>query len=590
VLLEGVAASSGIAIGTAFLFLREELDVPDYTVDASSVDEEIKRFESAIRQTKKELEVISKSIRSEMSNAHSDTFNAHIVLLDDPMFAGEVQKEIKISRTNAAFAVKKVAKNLIEQFSMIENEYIRGRDADIRDVAVRLIQNLLGKKKMDLSSLKKEVIVISHDLSPSDTAIMNKNMVIGFATDVGSRTSHTAIMARALEIPAVVGLGKITAQVKTGDLIIIDGNRGRVLINPGGEVYEEYLIKQSKFNEFEQSLYILRDMPSTTIDGTNIDLACNLEVPEELAAVHKYGAKGIGLYRTEYIFIRKQTELPSEEEQYKSYKEAVERVAPDPVIIRTLDLGGDKFASYLGLPEGVSSMMGLRAIRLCLQYPIIFMPQLRAILKASAHGNLKIMFPMVSRVEELRQAKIMLEQAKSELDHDGIPYDHDIQVGTMIEIPSAALTADIIAKESDFFSIGTNDLIQYTLAVHRVNENIAHLYEPLNPAILRLIKRVVDVAHDTGIWVGMCGEMASDPLVVPLLIGMGLDELSMSPIAIPEVKKIIRSLTTEEAKKITNTAMSFSTAHEIESYVYEEAMERFPEVLMWVDHRNHHSL
>ncbi|MDQ1329311.1 MAG: phosphoenolpyruvate-protein phosphotransferase system enzyme [Candidatus Poribacteria bacterium] len=586
-MLEGVAASSGIAIGKAFLFLREDLDVPDYTVDASAVDEEIVKFESAIEQTKKELEEIGEKIKNETSNVHAGIFSAHAVLLDDPMFAGEVRNEIKNSQNNAAFAVRNVARNLIKQFSMIENEYIRGREADIRDVAIRLVQNILGKEKMDLSLLKKEVIVIAHDLSPSDTALMNKAMVIGFATDVGSRTSHTAIMARALEIPAVVGLGKITSQIKTDDLIIIDANRGRVLINPDGEVYEEYLIEQSRFKEFEQSLSVLRDQPSATLDGTNIELACNLEVPEELIAIHKYGAKGIGLYRTEYIFIRKQTELPSEEEQYQSYKEAVEKVAPDPVIIRTLDLGGDKFASTLGLPSDVSSMMGLRAIRLCLRYPFIFIPQLRAILRASIHGNLKVMFPMISRIEELRQAKLILEQAKAELDHDGIPYDPNLQVGTMIEIPSAALTADILAKESDFFSIGTNDLIQYTLAVHRVNEEIASLYEPLNPAILRLIKHVIDVAHNAGIWVGMCGEMANDPLVVPLLIGMEIDELSMSPIAIPEVKKIIRSLTVEEARKIANKALSYTTAHEIESYVYGEAMERFPDVLMWVDHRNH---
>jgi phosphotransferase system enzyme I (PtsI) len=585
-ILEGIPASSGIIIGTALLFLPKELDVKDYKIDASSVDEEIKRFESALNQTRKELQEIHGLIKKEMSNTYAGIFSAHLMLLEDPMFAGEVRKEINDTKVNAASAVKNVTQNLTDQFSLIDNEYMKGRDADIRDVARRLIQNLLGKEKIDLSALEKEVIIIAHDLSPSDTALMNKKKVIGFATDVGSKTSHTAIMARALEIPAVVGLGKITSQVKTGDLVIIDGNHGRVMVNPDGEVYDKYLIEQSKFGEFEQSLHTLRDLPATTIDGKNIELACNLEVPEELTAVEKYGAQGIGLYRTEYIYIRKQTELPSEDEQYESYREAVEKVAPHEVIIRTLDLGGDKFASYLGLPEDVSSMMGLRAIRLCLRYPILFMPQLRAILRASIHGKLKIMFPMISRVEELRQAKLLLTQAKEELTHDGIPFDPDIQVGVMIEVPSAALTADIIAKESDFFSIGTNDLIQYTLAVHRVNEEIAHLYEPLNPAVLRLIKSVVEVAHKAGIWVGMCGEMASDPLIVPILIGMGLDELSMSPIAVPEVKKIIRSLTVEEAQKIMNKALSFPTAHEVESYVYGEAMVRFPEVLMWIDHRS----
>jgi phosphotransferase system enzyme I (PtsI) len=585
-LLEGIPASSGIQIGIALLFLPEELDIQDYEIDESDIEKELSRFESALAQTKKELQEIHELIESEMTSAYSGIFGAHLILLEDPMFSGEVRKRIKNFNQNAAFAVKQVTMSLIERFSSIDDEYFKGRDADIRDVARRLIHNLLGKEKTDLSNLKKEVIVIAHDLSPSDTALMDREKVIGFATDVGSRTSHTAIMARALEIPAVVGLGKVSTQVKTGDLIIVDANRGRVIINPDSEVYEEYLIEQSKFLEFEHSLLALRDLPAETIDGVRIELACNLEVPEEIASIGKYGAQGIGLYRTEYIYIRKKTELPSEDEQYESYREAVEKVAPYEVIIRTLDLGGDKFASYLGLPEDVSSMMGLRAIRLCLQYPILFIPQLRAILRASAHGKVRIMFPMISRVEELRQAKLLLNQAKEELAHEGIPFDPNIQVGTMIEVPSAALTADILAKESDFFSIGTNDLIQYTLAVHRVNEGIAHLYEPLNPAILRLIRQVIEVAHSAGIWVGMCGEMASDPLVVPILLGMGIDELSMSPIAVAEVKKIIRSLTIEEAKKIMNNALSFSTAHEVESYVYGEAMERFPDVLMWIDHRS----
>lgn len=585
-ILEGIPASPGIEIGTALLFLPEELDIQDYQIDASNINKEIKRFESALEKTKTELQEIRNLTEKEISDAYTGIFNAHLMLLDDPMFAGEVRNEIENSKVNASFAVKKITQKLIDQFSLIEDEYIKGRDTDIKDVARRLIHNLLGKERIDLSTLKKEVIVIAHDLSPSDTALMDKSKVIGFATDVGSRTSHTAIMARALEIPAIVGLGKITTQVKTGDLIIIDANRGRIIINPDSEIYEEYLIERIKFLEFEKSLLTLNNLPAETLDNKRIELACNLEVPEELDALGKYGANGIGLYRTEYIYIRKRTELPTEDEQYESYREAVEKVAPNTVIIRTLDLGGDKFASYLGLPADVSSMMGLRAIRLCLQYPILFMPQLRAILRASAHGKVMIMFPMISRVEELRQAKLLLNQAKKELIHEEIPFDQDIQVGTMIEIPSAALTADILAKESDFFSIGTNDLIQYTLAVHRVNEEIAHLYEPLNPAVLRLIKQVIEVAHKAGIWVGMCGEMASDPIIVPILIGMGLDELSMSPIAIPEVKKIIRSFTIEEAQKIMNKALSFSTAHEVETYVYSEAMERFPDVLMWMDHHS----
>jgi phosphotransferase system enzyme I (PtsI) len=589
-MLEGVAASPGIAIGRAFLFRHEELDLPQYTVDESAMDDEIGRYRSALRKTRRELEEIQRRIEQELSDGHARIFQAHLGLLEDPIFGDEVPREIRRTKANAEFVVTKITDELIERLSEIDNEYVSGRAVDIHDIVKRVVHNLLGKEKLDLSSLTGEVIVIAHDLSPSDTALMNKECVLGFATDVGSRTSHTAIMARALEIPAVVGLGNVTSQVKTGDLVIIDGNHGRILVNPDEAIVQDYVVEQRKFEEFERSLDVLKDLPAVTLDNYRIDLAGNIEIPEEVTSVLEHGANGIGLYRTEYLYIRKKGEMPSEDEQYESYRDAAEKVAPAPVIIRTLDLGGDKFASYLQFSEDVDSIMGLRAIRLCLHRQDIFMPQLRAILRASVHGNLKIMFPMISSVEELRLAKAVLEQAKIALDSESIPFDPNLEVGVMIEVPSAVMTADILAKEADFFSIGTNDLIQYTLAVHRINEDIAYLYEPLHPAVLRLIQQSVDAAHNAGIWIGMCGEMAADPVMVPILLGMGLDELSMSPAAVPEVKKLIRSFTMEEAREMKRHAFSLSTAWEIENYVYGEAMKKFPELLTWLRPRSERKL
>jgi phosphotransferase system enzyme I (PtsI) len=589
-MLQGVAASAGVAIGRAFLFHHEELDLPHYKLDESEIDSEIARFHSAIEKTKRELEEIQYRSEQEMPDGHSDIFQAHLLILQDPTLIEKIVDGIRNTKSNTEFVVTEVANRAIEQFSKMEDEYMRARSIDIHDVFKRVIHNLLDKERMDLSLLDREVIIIAHDLSPSDTALMNKNYVLGFATNVGSKTSHTAIMARALEIPAVVGLGNITSQVKTGDMVIIDGNHGKVLVNPDENIVQEYLTEQRNFREFERSLDILRNLPSVTLDNHSVELAGNIEIPEEIDSVLEHGAKGIGLYRTEYLYIRKR-EMPSEDEQYESYRDAVEKVYPDPVIIRTLDLGGDKFASYLEFSDDVDSIMGLRAIRLCLQrQDDIFMPQLRAILRASAHGNLKVMFPMVSGIEEFRLAKAVLEQAKMKIAEENIPFDPDLEVGVMIEVPSAAMTADILAKEADFFSIGTNDLIQYTLAVHRVNEEIAYLYEPLHPAVLRLIQMAVGAAHKAGIWISMCGEMAGDPVMIPMLLGMGLDKFSMSPTAVPEVKKLIRSISIQEAREIKQKAFSFSTPWEIDNYVYSEAMKRFPELLMWVSPRSQSKL
>lgn len=583
VTLHGIAASPGIAIGKAFLFSIGEPEVPMHSIGEDQIESEIKKFESALEQTIRELEEIKAKTEAEIPGNYDDIFNAHILLLKDPLFFDSIIREIR-EGNNAAYAVKNVASGFVEYFSHLDSEYMRARVTDIKDVSHRLIQNLIGERALDMSDLKEKVIIVAQDLSPSDTALMDKEDVIGFATNVGSRTSHTTIMARALKIPAVVGLGSVTSHVKSGDLVIIDGGHGIVIVNPDDETLEKYVFEQKKFQEFEQELEELCCVPATTIDGYGVKIACNIEVPEEIDSVLKYGAYGVGLYRTEYMYIR-QGRIPSEEEQYRSYSQVVAKLSPSPVIIRTLDLGGDKFASHLQLTDDVSSMMGLRAIRLCLKHPDIFLPQLKAILRASAHGNVMIMFPMVSSIEELYKAKELLDQAKRELRANKIPFNEEIKVGIMIEIPSAAITADILAKEVDFFSIGTNDLIQYTLAVHRVNSEVAHLYEPLSPAVLRLIQMTVDAAHNAGIWVGLCGEMAGDPLIVPLLIGMGLDELSVSPGAVLEVKRIVRSISLEDAQNIKDIAMSLTSAKEIEKFVYEEAMNKFPEVLAWINNR-----
>lgn len=584
-MFEGVAASPGVAIGRAFLFHHEELDLPHYTVEKSAVDDEIARFQSALKKTRNELEEIKRKSGQRISEDHSRIFEAHLLLLEDPMFVDEVPIAIQRTRNNAEFVVTVVANELINQLSQIDDEYISGRTIDIHDVVKRIIHNLMDKEKRDLSSLTEEVVVIAHDLSPSDTALMNRDYVLGFATDVGSRTSHTSIMARALEVPAVVGLGNITSQVKNADLVIVDGNHGVLLVNPDEEAIQSYILEQKEFREFESSLSVLRDLPAVTRDNYYVELAGNIEIPEEVNSVLEHGANGIGLYRTEYLYIRKK-ELPSEDEQYESYKDAVEKVAPAPVVIRTLDLGGDKFASYLEFSDDVGSIMGLRGIRLCIHRQDIFMPHLRAILRASAHGSLKIMFPMISSIEEFRLAKAVLEQAEIDLASENIPFDPNLEVGVMIEVPSVAMTADILAQEVDFFSIGTNDLIQYALGVDRGNEEIAYLYQPLHPAVLRFIRLAVEAAHNANIPISMCGEMAGDPIMIPILLGMGFDKLSMSPGVVPEVKKLIRSLTMEEARTIACRAFSFSTAWEVENYVYEEAMRTFPEILKWTTPRS----
>lgn len=562
-ILKGIPASPGVAIGKIFILDKEDFSVSKRSINENKLSEEISRFGKALAKTKNEILDIKKKISNEIGSEHGEIFSAHILVLEDTMLIEEVMARLKKEKLNVEYIFLDVLKKYIRVFSKMNDEYIRERLSDISDVGKRILRNLLGTSRQTLSNLKEKTILVSYDLSPSDTAVLHKRNVIGFATDIGGRTSHTAIMAKSLEIPAVVGLESITRDVEPGDTIIIDGSAAKVIIRPTKETIEKYKGLKIKFDKFELDLSKFRDLPCQTLDGHRIELAANIELPEEISSVIAHGAEGIGLYRTEYFYMNRK-DLPTEEEQFHSYKNVAQKLVPHPVVIRTLDLGGDKFLSQLEVPHEMNPYLGWRAIRFCLARPDVFKVQLRAILRASAYGNLKMMYPMISGIEELEQANKVLEAVKEELRKEKIKFNEDIEVGAMIEIPSAALTSDILAKEVDFFSIGTNDLIQYALAVDRANEKIAYLYEPAHPAVMKLIKNIIDSGHKEGLWVGMCGEMAGDPALTIILLGLGLDEFSASPIAVPEVKRIIRSVNLSNAKKIAVKALTLSTATQVE--------------------------
>lgn len=567
--IKGIGVSGGVGIGKVLVLRKDEVTVPKRRISHDEISREIYHLEEALMETRREISNLQKKIFNEIGFEHSRIFEAHYLVLEDRVLIEDVIKQIKTKKVNVEYAFSESIKKYVDTLLKLKDEYLRERVVDIEDIARRVLRTMLKEKTLSLSDLKEKVVIVSHDLGPSQTASLPKENVLGFVTDVGGRTSHTAIIARGLQIPAVVGLEVATDNIRSGDKIIVDGSEGFIIVRPTDRVLKEYRKKSTLYDKEIKAIHIPKAVKVCTKDGKVIVVSGNIELPEEIPLIKKYGAEGIGLYRTEYIFLGRR-DLPSEEEQYKAYLKVAKEVSPHSVIFRTIDIGGDKFLSQPEVPHEISPFLGWRAIRFCLARPEVFKVQLRAILRASAGKNVKLMFPMISGIEELRKAKVLLEKCKKELKKEGKKFDDNISVGVMIEVPSAALTADILAKECDFFSIGTNDLIQYSLAVDRTNEKVAYLYEPGHPAVLRLIKRVIEAARQNDIWVGMCGEMSGEPIFSFLLLGMGLDEFSMSIPQVPKVKELISNINLKDAKAALQGALKLSTSKEVVKYLQNE--------------------
>jgi len=578
VVANGVAASPGIAMGNALVLARTDIRVPKRRLLPEETDGEIERLVRAVEATKAQLAEIRDRVAKEMGESYARIFDAHIMLVEDKLSLEEVFAGVRAGN-NAEFALNGVFLKHERLLWEKGDVYIKDRAADIRDVRTRLLSNLSGTSRdaNDLSNLGSDVVIITHDLSPADTAEMRREKVKAFATDVGGRTSHTAIMARSLEIPAVVGLNNVTARVQDDDFVIVDGNRGKVIISPAPETREQYSGEIQRYRSFTRGLLRFRDLPAITVDGHSIMLSANIESHEEVASVIEHGARGIGLYRTEFIYIGREG-LPTEEEQYRIYDSVASRISPDPVIIRTMDIGGDKFLSEFESPKEINPYLGWRGIRFCLARKDIFRTQLRAILRASTRGNVKIMYPMISNLDELLQAIGVLEESKQELHRDGYPFDAGCEVGIMVETPAAVMIARELARHVDFFSIGSNDLIQYALAADRGNEKVAYLYEPLHLGVLRFISEAVRAAKDAGIWVGLCGEMSGDPVCALVLLGMGLDELSTSPYVLPEIKEMVRSVAYSDAERVAREALVISDPEEIRRRAREVMGREMPDL------------
>ena len=564
--LKGIAASDGIAVAPAYLLVEPDLSFSKTSV--SDVDAEVARFKKVVEESTKELEKVRDKAKESLGPEEAQVFDAHLLFLSDPEFTGAIETEIKDQKINAEAALDETAQKFITIFEgMTDNAYMQERAADVRDVSKRLMAHLLGKKLPDPAAIDHEVVVVAYDLTPSDTAQLNKKYVKGFVTDVGGRTAHSAIMARSLEIPAVVGTETITKDVKDGDMLIADGLDGDAIINPTDAQIEEYTKKGEAFAKQKEEWKKLKNEPSVTANGKKFIIAANIGTPNDMKGVKENGAEAIGLYRTEFLYMDSK-DFPSEEAQFDAYKKVIEDMDGKQTIIRTCDIGGDKHLDYWDLPEEMNPFLGVRAIRLSMQYKDIFRTQLRALLRASAYGPLGIMFPMIGTLAELREAKQILAEEKDKLAKDGVKIGDDLQVGMMIEVPAASVLADQFAKEVDFFSIGTNDLIQYTMAADRGNDNVSYLYQPYNPSVLRLIKHTIDGAHENGIWCGMCGEAAGDDIMFPILLSMGLDEYSMSATSILRIRSLMKKLNTADIKELANEACYVSeTAEDNEKLV-----------------------
>ncbi len=575
--LKGIGVSPGVVTGPVFLLVTESLCVVRHKISENDIYSDIERFEDAIIKTRKQIKNIQNSLEKNTTMSDASILDSHLMVLDDHVFVDSVIKKVK-SQINVEAAVSEVLESYANMLASVEDDYLSERSADVRDVARRIINNLTDNTEQSVADMEHKHIVIARDLSPSETALMRKDMVVGFATDLGSPTSHSAVMARALEIPAVVSLHDVSEQVVAGDEVLIDGNKGVLIINPTPEQLAEYGRVAEARKVIQQELVTLRHEPAETKDGHRITLSANTEGLQEVDAVVRYGAEGVGLFRSEYLYLAGGGKV-DEESQTKVYSDVAERLAPAPVIIRTMDVGGDKILNSSEFAREANPFLGCRSIRLSLLYPDLFKVQLRSILKASRFGNVKVMYPMISNVDEVLQANKILEEAKKELRAENVEFDENMEVGIMIEIPAAVMTADILAEHVDFFSIGTNDLIQYSLAVDRVNERVAYLYEPTHPAVLSFIKHTVEAGHRHDIWVGLCGEMAADPVLVPLLIGLKVDELSVSPSAVPLVKDSIRAVTSEQAEKLAADALNCKSAVDALKLCRKLISEAAPELL-----------
>jgi phosphoenolpyruvate-protein phosphotransferase (PTS system enzyme I) len=575
---KGVSASPGIAIGHAYVLTGDVVKVDQRIISNDQIDEEIQRFREAIDTTKDDLLSIQRKAKFKIGEDGEKLFDVYRMLLEDSFIIDETIEQIRKENKNADFTYFMVMQRFQESLESTGDEYFAGRATDIRDVKRRVIRNIQKKSYSLLKNIPDQAIIVARELTPLDTVQLDRQKVVAFITDLGGKTSHAAIMAMSLQIPAVVGLTNITRYVNIGDELIVDGKHGEVYVHPSESLKKKYHKFQDEYRKAQKKLSLIRKLPCRTLDGKDIELAANIEFPEEVESVISFGARGVGLYRSEFQYLRGD-ELPTEAELFNEYMQVAESINPHPVIIRTLDLGGDKQPRCITFPEEENPFLGLRAIRFSLERQDIFRTQLRAILRASIHGNVKIMFPMISSIQEIRRVKIILAEIKQQLKNDNLPFDESIDIGAMIEVPAAAIVSDIIAREVDFLSIGTNDLIQYTTAVDRGNERISHLYKRLPLPVLRLVRNIVESGHQQGVWVGMCGEMAGDPMATLILLGLGMDELSVTPSSLPTIKTIIRSMTFKEAQRISEKALSLNSSEQIDKYIQEIMESRFKELL-----------
>lgn len=575
---KGIGVSPGVARGDIHVVRDDFDDVVRYRIEPADIPAEIGRFEAALIQTRAQILQLQRRIAESLGAKDAGIFDAHLLVVEDRTLIDEVLRKLESDLCNVESVFQEVATNYSDTLGKIDDPYLRERALDVQDVTKRVVHNLQGKAPKNYASMGEPHILVAHNLTPSDTATLDRTRVLGLATDLGSRTSHTAIMARSLELPAVVGLHNVTDKLETGQHVLLDGHNGLLIVDPTAETLARYDELESKRVRVAHELTELRETTSTTSDGRHVVLSANVQLPDDVDAVTTYGAEGIGLYRTEFLYLDSTT-LPDEESQYERYRAVAEQVSPHPLIIRTFDLGGDKIGGGIDVSDEMNPFLGLRAIRFCLEHVDIFKTQLRAILRASAVGNVKCMFPMISGLDELRRAIAVLNECKEEMRKRGIPFSETMETGAMIEVPSAAIAADMLAREVNFFSIGTNDLIQYAIAVDRVNERVAHLHEPTHPSIVRLLKIVAEAAHSRKIWVGVCGEMAGDIVLVPLLLGLGMDELSVSANLVPRVKRAVQTLSMPECEKLADEALGMETSAEILASCTELAQKRYGDLL-----------